>query len=188
MNHVRKHRHRFSIHSYPGYCIAYRCHCGEERERKMDREERRRFKEETFFPKPKDNIHRVSHDFFKRFKKDEKWRYVGYDFMKRVKRWATKHPGDARVLRCDDASFCGSSLVLIEHRAENAYMGTTVVYIPQCTGEPPTDFFLYPSHRAGLIAALREIAREAKPREKRQRKVAAERTKWWASRPGPVTR
>lgn len=180
------HRHNFSIFSWCGDTVTHKCRCGEEREREMDREERRRFKEEMFFPKPKDDVHRVSRDFFRRFKKNWKWKYSGYDFSKRVEKWATKWPSDVRVVRCDDGVFAGSNLVLIEHRAADAYMGTTVVYIPQCTGEPPTDFFLYPSHRAGLLAALREIEREAAPRQKRQRRVAAERSKWWSSRPRPT--
>lgn len=183
---MTKHRHRFYVSSWCGGNVTFRCRCGEERERKMDREELRRFREHMYSPKPKDNVHRVVHDFYHRFKnKDETWKYRGYDFMERVERWAKKYPGDVRVVGCDDGFFSSSCLVLIEGRAENAYMGTTVIYIPQCTGEPPTEFFLYPGHRGGLIAALQEIGREAEPRQKRQRKAEAAYSKWWASRPKP---
>lgn len=50
------------------------------------------------------------------------------------------------------------------------YMGTTAVVIPQCTGEKPLEFFLYPCDRDELIAALVSIRAAARPFAKRERK------------------
>ena len=111
-----------------------------------------------------DRIHNVWHSFQRRFCKDgpsgnDDWKYRGYDLMKRVKTWAKKYPDDVTITGCDDAVFAGSDLVLIEHRSDKLYMGTSVVYIPQCTSENPIQFFLYPGHRFALIAALRRLGR-----------------------------
>lgn len=58
---------------------------------------------------------------------------------------------------CDDTYFASSNLVLIEHASKTEYMGTTVVFIPQCTGEDPVEFFLYPGHRECLVKFLKSL-------------------------------
>lgn len=101
-------------------------------------------------------VHRVWHDFQARFlgEDGETWNMIGYDLMRAVRRWAKPYKNDVKVVGCDDDFHASSSLVLIEHKAEDQYMGTTVVFIPQCTGEKPTRFFLYPRHRTELIMSL----------------------------------
>lgn len=182
---MAKHRCNFKVCGWCAGNVLFRCHCGEEHERKMTCEEKRRCDEELFYPKLKNDVHRVYHQFAKKFKKDDKFLFTGYDLMERAEKWAKKFPGDVRIVGCDDSVHASSSLVLIEHRANTDYMGTTVVYVPQCTGESPIEFFLYPSHRSSLLKALHEIAKEAAPREKKERKAAFERSAWWNSRPKP---
>ena len=114
-----------------------------------------------------DRTHAVAHDFQRRFIKGQfgtpdAWKYIGYDLMKRVERWAKKYPEEVTIVGCDDAYFAGSTIVLIEHRTEKSYMGTSMYYIPQCTGEAPTQLFLYPWHRTNLIAALRKLGKKRK--------------------------
>ena len=182
------HRHKFRVSSWRKDTVEFACRCGEHRSREMDAEEKRRHNAEwTWKPKPENNIHRVYHEFVRRFmtKDGDGWKYEGYDLMQRVERWAEKHPSEVKITNCDDDHHSSSALVLIEHRCTNDYMGTTVVFIPQCTGESPIRFFLYPNSRDCLVDCLREIARESKPVEKRSRKIEKERSKWWASRPVP---
>lgn len=179
------HRHKFSVSGWTGSdVIVFRCRCGTERQRKMTREEKsqyRRERAEMFKPARKDDLHAVFKDFVKRFRnKDETWRFVGYDLMQRVENWAKKYPTGVWVLSCDDNYFSSSVLILIEHRTKNRYMGTTVVYIPQCAGEQPIRFFLYPDHRDSLIAALTQIKFEAAPIQKREKKIEAEQVRYWS--------
>jgi hypothetical protein len=83
--------------------------------------------------------------------------------MCRVARWAKKYPEDVRIVGVDDSYYSGSDLVLIEHRGKVGYHGTTVIFIAQCSGDPPVRFFLYPSHRDSLMAALMAIKQAALP-------------------------
>lgn len=163
--------------------MTFRCNCGVERSRKMTAEEKRRFMTEMF-PKSSNSVSRVYLSFVKAFMKEEEWewKWIGYDLMKRVEKWAKKYPSEVHIVGVDDDVFASSVLVLIEARTHDSYMGTSVIYIPQCTGEKPIRFFLYPCHRAGLITALKEIAKEEVPRRKREKVVERERTKWWNSR------
>lgn len=105
-------------------------------------------------------MHWVSWDFQRRFfnKKTGKFIKSGYPMMKAVARWAKKYPKDVEICTVDDNYFAGSSLVLIQHRkSPRKVWGVSVIFIPQCTGEPPTSFFLYPSHYHRLAPALARI-------------------------------
>lgn len=153
----------------------YKCKCGYKSERTPTKKEIESFKS-MFKTTPRTNIHRVYHDFQHKFfakiekkpviigkKKmkifDLKWKWTGYDLMAKVEKWATKYKDDVTIVRCDDDSHAGSILALIQHRKQHdgMYMGTTAVFIPQCTGEDPTRFFLYPGHHDNLIKALKDI-------------------------------
>lgn len=178
------HRHKFRVAGWQGDEVEFRCSCGERRQRKMDRAELRRHRGEWDRPNPDCNVHRVWHDFQRRFlTRADKWRWSGYALMTRVERWARQYPDDVRIASVDDDAFAGSYLVLVEHRARDQYMGTTAVLIPQCTGEPPARFFLYPHHLFGLARALRAIRRAAAPLERRERARRKEDARWWAARP-----
>ena len=140
--------------------------CNERRTVKLTKEEQRKEKKqlrEMLFPKPEHNVHRVYHRFCRIFGDGLTipWKYKGYEMMKRVQRWAKYYPDDVQILRCDDNHYCGSDLILIKHKSKGSadkppqYHGITVVYIPQCSGEDPVEFFLYPDHQIELEKALK---------------------------------
>ncbi len=172
----RTHRHKWA-HLYSTNSITFECVCGEKRTAPATKQIKQRLSK-TFNPKRDDDVHFVWHEFTKEFIIEHyppTFKDVGHDLMRAIEKWAKKYPKDVRILSCDDSYHCGSILVLIEHKAKNSYMGTSVVYIPQCTGEQPSVFFLYPGHTKALISALKTIRNDAVPIEKR---VINENKKW----------
>lgn len=110
------------------------------------------------YPKKDDNVHYLWHKFLNKFQdKAGRWKLIGYPLMMRVEEWIKKYPHDIQLVQCDDSVHASSSLILFEHKCKNDYMGTTVVYIPQCTGEQPIEFFLYPDNVTSLIKALQVV-------------------------------
>ena len=123
-------------------------------------------------------IHEVSHAFDMKFQKTVKvgkpfkfcgkkvqpkkavWRWKGYALMKRIEKYVEQHP-EILVVGVDDDYFAGSSLVLVPHNDKKTgeYFGTSVIYVPQCTGEDPIRFFLYPGHARGLLEAFRTLGK-----------------------------
>jgi hypothetical protein len=155
--------------------LGFRCRrCGERVERIATASERKFHAKyiDAWRKTGKKTIATVWRDFAKRFKsKDgDSYRLVGWDLMCAVEKWRTKWPNDVRQVRIDDSHFCSSDLILVEHKAPNEYMGTTVVVVPQCSGESPLEFFMYPFHLNGLLNALQAIKKAAKPVEKRELK------------------
>jgi hypothetical protein len=159
--------------------FGFRCNrCGENVSRKATLGERKFYAPMIDWTRSKQkspNIHTVWHEFARRFKHKDgfAYRWIGYDLMMRVEKWAAKYPKDVEIASIDDSYFTSSVLVLIEHKTARSYMGTTVVVIPQCSGESPLEFFLYPCDRQGLLKALRKIAAVSKRIEKLQRKDEA---------------
>jgi hypothetical protein len=152
--------------------LGFRCErCGESVERKATPGERKFYAREMDWARGR-NIHAVWYEFARRFKTKNgfKYRSKGHDLMIDVEKWAKRHPKDVRIVGVDDSYFASSFMVLIEHKTTRSYMGTSVVVIPQCTGEDPLEFFLYPSHRKGLMETLRSIYAAAKPIKKLERK------------------
>lgn len=160
--------------------VTYACRCGKTRvTRPCTKEETKRFRKELLAPSKIHDLHRL---FDRTFKKpamggyklvgkkkmaaqkivfDKKmripgigdWRWTGFDLMTRVARFANKHP-EISIARVDDDHFCGSDMVFIPHQDEHQLWGITVLYIPQCTGEKPIKFFMYPGHVKGILQAL----------------------------------
>lgn len=129
----------------------------------LDHAERKR-DHDFFYPPPSKDVHLIYHRFVKRFMKDgDKFKLTGYSLMCAVEKWAAQYPGQVTVVGCDDSVHASSNLILIEHASEVDYMGTTVLYIPQCTGEEPIEFFLYPGHRKELIKVLRSLGKKRLP-------------------------
>jgi len=98
-------------------------------------------------------LYALWHAFLRRFQQRQQWKYKGWEMMERVWDFAEKHR-DVVVLRCDDDKHTSSMLVLIPHRRRSEWFGLTVVFVPQCTGEDPTCFFLYPCHLSTLVKCL----------------------------------
>lgn len=110
------------------------------------------------------DVHKLYHKFIKHFQvetgKGFKWKYTGYELMKKVKRWAQNNP-QVKVIYCDDDIYCSSYLVFIPHQNNDPqsvdhYHGTTVIFISQ-TNDFPTVFFLYPHHARNVVDTLKEI-------------------------------
>lgn len=101
------------------------------------------------------DTHRIWRDFTSRFLHDDNWKYTGWELMKRVEKWAPKHP-TVKVTSCDDDLFASSIIVLIPHCTAYKYFGTTMISIPQLSGDPCI-MFLYPEHVRGLQSTLGDM-------------------------------
>lgn len=149
--------HHWSLSSYSTKVADFRCwRCGGRTERKLTPYEaklvHKRWGDFTQ-PKPENDIHFLWHDFLRNFKEGGAWKYKGYDLIERVAKWAFKHP-EVRTVRVDDAAHANSDLVFVPHQSKRKVMGISVVFIPQCTGEDPIRFFLYPSGFSRLFMTL----------------------------------
>ena len=131
-------------------------YCGEERERPAEPGER--MSSEEFMSA---KIHKVCHAFEEHMGGGDilALEVQGYDAMERAEEFAKKYPEDIQVVGVDDATFSSSVLVLINHRTDKEFMGTSVYYIPQ-NGGTGAEFFLYRGHRKELLSALRLIEKQ----------------------------
>jgi len=162
-------KHKWQLLSHCRKGVQERCKiCGLGRERKWkdlsDIERRwlqdhwRTLMRET----PAEDVHRVWHEFHRRFFDEIKegefemdgkkfpltrheWKWTGYALMQRISKWADKHPNDVFIHGVDDNSFMSSDMVYILHRSQTEWMGVSVVFVPQ-NGETPHSAFLYPGH------------------------------------------
>lgn len=168
-----------------GLVLGFQCtRCNERVERKATPGERKfhaEWNSSIFKPLP---IHKVWHEFMRKFMPENKktrqreWLDIpSIALMDRIEKWAEKYPKDVFCLSVDDSHFTSSLLVLVDHKTEDKYMGTSVVMISQCSGAPPAEFFLYPGHRDGLIAALVGIRAAARPVLKRESAMERSRAK-----------
>lgn len=155
---VKNHRHQYRVSGHTSKELWFRCTlegCAKQVKRRATKSEARKlsshFKKwiSESFP-----MHKLWHSFTETFCKketDEKgcrlWKWKGYPLMQRVDKWRKKNP-EVMSVKVDDAVHAGSRLIFIPHEDDYTYMGCTVVYIPQCTGEDPICFFLYPCHIA----------------------------------------
>jgi hypothetical protein len=76
---------------------------------------------------------------------------VGYDVMQDIEKYAKRNP-DIKVIRCDDAVYASSMIVLIPHPKH----GITMMFIPQCT-EIQNRMFLYKNHFDWLMEELNKM-------------------------------
>jgi hypothetical protein len=108
-------------------------------------------------------LHRVYHRFVALYGNQMAgWKFKGYELMCRVEKWAKHYPNDVRISSIDDSHFCGSILVFIDHKSADAWHGVSVIVIPQCTGESPVEFFMYPESVKDAQKVLSIMARQAK--------------------------
>ena len=80
---------------------------------------------------------------------------VGYELMCEVRKYMQKNK-EIQMVAVDDDHHAGSQLLLIPHERKDYFMGTTVMFIPQCTSTQNT-FFLYTDALDELIKKLQEI-------------------------------
>lgn len=82
--------------------------------------------------------------------------------MSKLERLSEKFPEFVHYVKVDDDYHAGSDLWFVSHKYEDqkigkGYWGTTVIYIAQCSPDPPVRFFLYPSHMAGLFDVVKKL-------------------------------
>lgn len=80
---------------------------------------------------------------------------AGYEDMQLMDKFCKENPGIIRV-HVDDAHHCNSYLYIVPHESEKEYMGSSVIFVPQCCGIN-NQFFLYPSDVKGLYRALKVL-------------------------------
>ena len=79
---------------------------------------------------------------------------VGYECMRRVEKYAEKHP-EIKIVGVDDELYSGSDLVLIPHPKH----GITMIFIPQCA-YINNQWFLYPNYLENLQKVLEDMKQE----------------------------
>lgn len=78
-----------------------------------------------------------------------------WDRIQAAVRLANKWGGRISRFGCDDQNFTNSSLFLVDASSElGGVHGTWVFFFPQCSGDPISRFFLYPSHMEALLPGL----------------------------------
>lgn len=172
----RKHTHRWRRWGYRGMkknqtFISEGCKCGERRERPATEPERLKIHaDHKLFMQRNKLLHvawRPVQDLLKKYAtsttQDVKWR-----FMNAMERLQKKYPDYIRYVRVDDACHANSDLWFVSHKYDDpklgrAYWGTSVVYIGQCSDDPPVSFFCYPEwHMRNLRATTALLDKEAR--------------------------
>jgi len=104
--------------------------------------------------------------FQKEFFDLERHQWKPYDdsfhLMEEVERWVDKRNSkNVDLIGCDDSYHSNSDLILFHHiytkNNEKKCWGTTVLFLSQCAGDPPAEFFLYPGHAKALIDSLQKV-------------------------------
>jgi len=146
--------------------VGEACKCGARREREATTAEAKKLRAASKLMWAQGKaLHALAHSVDRRFKNGPyKWKEKGWDLIEKLEKFIAKRP-QIRMARVDDSSFSNSELVFIPHTYDApklgcSYMGTTVVFVAQCTGDPPVEFFLYPSHLRNLIETLQAIEKE----------------------------
>lgn len=154
--------HKFEVYCYMGWKplsqVVERCmFCHEERARKPTKAEQA---ENTKKLRQGADLHAVYHRVCKRLEGLD-----GFEAIEEAEKLAKKYKAHVQLVGCDDDAHSSSSLLLVDHENEDHYMGTSVIYLPQCMGTRAT-FFLYPGDREELINALKIVRRKTLAREK----------------------
>lgn len=177
---MKKHKHKFKLASLSVQELFFYCSCGKTFRRETTKHEKKllttkydRFKG---IGKKATDAHYVWHKFSKEFYAEK----LGWErdrLLDNAEKWARKYPEHIRVVHVDDSMYSSSILILIEHKTKEEYHGTTVMFVPQCGGEAPAVMFLYPEHCLHLMAALKEIKRQAMPIQRLENQNDKERWK-----------
>jgi hypothetical protein len=140
----------------PPMVVILRCtKCREEKERPATEKEEAQRREGNRLSA---QLHKPWHEIRKATEN-----LVSCDAMSKFSELQEKYPEHVHIAGIDDDHFCGSDLVLVEHRSEKYYWGTTAIVIPQCTGEAPLRFFMYPGHMQNVLESFAKIQRHGLP-------------------------
>lgn len=161
------HKHKYIVQSYSAKNISFVCKCGNKINRNTTKSEEKFIRAEInklFFNSKQ--LFKLWHKFVKVFtKKDSAFPPV-WDRDKLhngAKKWAKKYPDQIHIVGCDDSYHSSSELILFEHKSNEQYIGVTVLFVPQCSGESPIEFFLYPNASKNLIKTLQAIQKGIAP-------------------------
>lgn len=154
-------RHKWWSPSVCGTQLTFRCQkCPEECVREMTKGENTDWKKYLkHFKYQTDKMHKLAHAVRKIV--EDVSGPLGYE-----KPLSTKQFKDVMMVGVDDDCHASSDLLLVPHENDEEYWGTTVWYVPQCTGEAPIAFFLYEGHARELHTALGKILARHKKRRK----------------------
>jgi len=78
---------------------------------------------------------------------------IGYECQERIEEYAKTHKDEIVIIYCDDNYYTLSILVLIPHKSKKEYWGTTVIFVPQCSGIR-NELFLCADSHVDLYQAL----------------------------------
>ena len=118
---------------------------------------------------PEYNVHRHYHGMYNIMKEivnSEEYenQHVMYDYEDAVRIYNDNMNNiekDGRppieTVHVDDDWHTSSEVYIIPHCSDWQWMGVTVEYVPQCTGEQPIRFFLYPHALDKMIEALQRM-------------------------------
>lgn len=154
-------KHKWWSPSVCGTELTFRCkNCSEEHTREMTKAENSEWKRYLKHSDVQTNkMHKLGHAVRKVIENNPG--PLAYE-----KPLSTKQFKDVIVVGVDDDYHASSDLLLIPHENDEQYWGTTVWYMPQCTGEAPIAFFLYEGHAKQLYTELGKIlVRHKKRRE-----------------------
>lgn len=101
------------------------------------------------------------------------------------------HPEQVHMVGVDDSMFMSSLLILVSHEYEKAFMGVTVIVVPQAP-DPVVQFFMYPAHWHHLQSVLKVIDKRYAERtvsmgipgfpDWRENIEQVENREWWSKR------
>jgi hypothetical protein len=142
--------------------IQYRCRCGQTIHTVPLTPEQKKCRKQDMWGNKKDNIHTLFHKMLHQFGDGKLgFKESGFDLMCALDKFVAKNK---EIIDCgvDDDYHTSSNLYLIPHEDDYQLWGVTCLYVPQCTGEKPIRFFLYPGHLKGLIEGLQEMAKRCR--------------------------
>lgn len=78
-----------------------------------------------------------------------------WDRIQAADKLAKEYHGRIKRFGCDDQNYTNSALFFVDASSDlGGVHGTWVFFFPQCSGDPISRFFLYPSHMDGLLPGL----------------------------------
>jgi hypothetical protein len=173
-----RHEHKFVQWAHRGMAgakgktfILERCECEKERERPATEEERKKISDDWKRNERRQKlmhvawrpVQKVLKDFGSPTDQETKGKLAA-----KLERLMEKYPDYIRYSRVDDSYHCGSDIFFVSHKYDDkvlgsGYWGTTIIYIAQCSPDPPVEFFCYPGgHMPMLRANVDLIDKEAR--------------------------
>lgn len=171
-----RHEHTFAMSGRRGggaagkTFICERCACGVTRERPATKEECRKISDDWKRNERRQKlmhvawrpVQKVLKDFGSPTDQETKGKLSA-----KLERLMEKYPDYIRYSNVDDDYHTGSDIFFVSHKYDDkvlgtGYWGTTVIYIAQCSPDPPVSFFCYPGHMSTLRKNVETLDSEAR--------------------------